>query len=61
MQLFLQHKVLVRKLKNGVTLLLEPLPTFSTVSLAFFNKLGSRDESKNETGYSHFVEHMLFK
>lgn len=61
MQSFLQHKTIVRKLKNGVTLLLEPLSHFSTVSLSFYNKLGSRDETENEAGYSHFVEHMLFK
>jgi predicted Zn-dependent peptidase len=61
MQSLLQHKVIVRKLKNGVTLLLEPLPAFSTVSLAFFNRFGSRDENENEAGYSHFIEHMLFK
>lgn len=61
MQSLLQHKIIVRKPKNGVTLLLEPLQHFSTVSLAFYNKLGSRDEAENEAGYSHFVEHMLFK
>lgn len=61
MQPFLQHKIIVRKLKNGATLLLEPLPHFSTVSLAFYNKFGSRDETENEAGYSHFAEHMLFK
>lgn len=61
MQPFLHHKIIVRKLKNGVILLLEPLSHFSTVSLAFYNKLGSRDEAENEAGYSHFVEHMLFK
>ena len=61
MQSLLQHRVIVRKLKNGVTLLLDPLTAFSTVSLAFFTKFGSRDENKNEAGFSHFVEHMFFK
>lgn len=35
MQSLLQHRVIVRKLKNGATLLLEPLSAFSTASLAF--------------------------
>lgn len=61
MQSLLQHRVIVRKLKNGATLLLEPLSAFSTASLAFFTKFGSRDEAKNEAGFSHFIEHMFFK
>ena len=49
------------KLKNGVTLLLERLPYFKSVTLGFFLKKGSRDEGDSERGYAHFCEHMLFK
>ncbi|HOV15553.1 MAG TPA: pitrilysin family protein, partial [Spirochaetota bacterium] len=49
------------KLNNGVTILLERLPYFKSVTLGFFLKKGSRDENDNERGYAHFCEHMLFK
>lgn len=55
------HKPKIYQLTNGITLILEPLTTSSTVSIAFFNQLGSRDEKKTEAGYTHFIEHMLFK
>lgn len=49
------------KLANGVTLMLERLPYFKSVTLGFFLRKGSRDENDQERGYSHFCEHMLFK
>jgi predicted Zn-dependent peptidase len=49
------------ELDNGVTVLIEEMPFFQSVSLGFFLKRGSRDENKNQVGYSHFCEHMLFK
>ncbi len=49
------------KLKNGVTLLLELVDYYSSTNISFYNKIGSRNELADEAGYSHFVEHMLFK
>ncbi len=48
-------------LDNGITLIMEHLSHYSTSAITFFLKSGSRDETDNESGYSHFVEHMLFK
>ncbi len=50
-----------RKLANGATILLEPIPSSVVASVGFWFTNGSRDENGNEQGYSHFLEHMLFK
>jgi predicted Zn-dependent peptidase len=49
------------KLANGATLLLEPVDRTDTLCIGFWFLHGSRDESPTEKGYSHFLEHMLFK
>lgn len=49
------------KLSNGITALFEAIPSYRSVSVGFFLKLGSRNENLKEAGYSHFCEHMLFK
>jgi predicted Zn-dependent peptidase len=46
---------------NGVTLLVDEILTSGAVSLGVWIDLGSRDESDNERGYAHMIEHMLFK
>ena len=51
----------IEKLDNGATLLLENVSSTDTVSLGFWLLAGSRDENNSEQGYSHFLEHMLFK
>jgi len=48
-------------LTNGLVLITEELDHFKSVSIGFYLKRGSRDESNYEKGYSHFCEHMLFK
>ncbi len=48
-------------LENGATLLLEQIEGFQSASVGFFVEAGSRYETKEEAGISHFVEHMLFK
>ncbi|MBV6492200.1 MAG: putative zinc protease [Turneriella sp.] len=48
-------------LDNGLTVLLENIPYRVTASVGLFLPVGSRFETKKESGYSHFVEHMLFK
>lgn len=48
-------------LKNGVRIISEKLEHFRSVSLGIWIGVGSRDESEEENGISHFVEHMSFK
>lgn len=47
-------------LASGLTLLTIPMPTES-VTAVLLVRVGSRDESKEINGLSHFVEHMVFK
>jgi predicted Zn-dependent peptidase len=48
-------------LPNGLTIIGETMPSSRSVALGFFVKTGSRDESSDESGVSHFLEHMVFK
>lgn len=48
-------------LPNGLTVLVETLPTARSVALGFFVNTGARDENEDEAGVSHFLEHMAFK
>ncbi|MGX6591440.1 M16 family metallopeptidase [Cetobacterium ceti] len=54
-------KVDVRKLKNGIPVLMENIENINTVSLGIFVKTGAKDEKVIEDGVSHFLEHMMFK
>jgi predicted Zn-dependent peptidase len=48
-------------LKNGVRVISEQMPHVRSVSLGVWIKTGSRRETSEENGISHFIEHMLFK
>lgn len=48
-------------LGNGLTLIGETSPSARSVALGFFVRTGSRDETPNVSGVSHFLEHMVFK
>lgn len=48
-------------LSNGLRVVVEYLPTFRSVSFGIWVKTGSRNETPENNGISHFVEHMLFK
>lgn len=48
-------------LPNGSLALLERIPALDTVTIAFWFSTGSADESTKTNGYTHFIEHMLFK
>jgi predicted Zn-dependent peptidase len=48
-------------LDNGLRVLTVTLPHVQSVSLGFFMAVGSRFESQELSGASHFIEHMLFK
>ena len=47
--------------KNGVRVLVEKRPYVRSVSMGIWVNVGSRDESPELNGITHFIEHMLFK
>ena len=48
-------------LPNGLQIIGETNPALWSVSLGFFVRTGSRDETPEVSGVSHFLEHMVFK
>lgn len=48
-------------INDKITLLAEHIPHFYSFSLGLFINAGSRDETYEESGITHLVEHMLFK
>ncbi len=49
------------RLPNGVTIVTAPMPYLHSVTVVYYFRVGSRDESATEAGICHFIEHMLFK
>lgn len=48
-------------LKNGVRVITEAMPHVRSVSVGIWIGTGSRRETQEQNGISHFIEHMLFK
>jgi predicted Zn-dependent peptidase len=48
-------------LDNGLTIVAEANAAAASMAAGFFVKTGSRDETPQLAGVSHFLEHMLFK
>jgi predicted Zn-dependent peptidase len=48
-------------LSNGIPVVMEPLKTMRSVALGIWVKVGSRNETPDKNGISHFLEHMFFK
>ena len=48
-------------LANGLRVYLLPVPASPTVTTMVAYKVGSCDEDKDQTGLSHYLEHLLFK
>ena len=48
-------------LSNGLTVIAEVNPSAKSMAAGFFAKTGSRDETDEIAGVSHFLEHMMFK
>lgn len=48
-------------LNNGVRIVLERIPYVRSASLGLYIDVGSRNETRLESGSSHFIEHMFFK
>ncbi len=49
------------KLANGVRTLIIPMPGVESVTAMILVKTGSRNETPEQSGISHVLEHMLFK
>ncbi len=49
------------KLTNGINVVTFNMPYVNSVSINIIVKVGSRYESEQESGISHFLEHMAFK
>lgn len=53
--------MIVAELDNGIRVVIEKVPFFHSVSAGVWVKAGSRYETAQDNGISHFIEHMLFK
>ena len=51
----------VSRLSNGLTVATETIPNFESVALGIWVKSGARNESDDEHGIAHLLEHMAFK
>ncbi|MCQ3945044.1 MAG: hypothetical protein DPW11_04710, partial [bacterium] len=49
------------KLSNGVRVLLVPMAGVESVTTMILVKTGSRNETEEQAGISHVLEHMVFK
>lgn len=49
------------RLDNGLQLIAELNPAVHSTAIGFFVRTGSRDETPEVSGVSHFLEHMAFK
>src|SRR6266853_5259461 len=48
-------------LPNGIRVITERMPHVRSVSVGVWIGTGSREETPDQTGISHFIEHMVFK
>ena len=51
----------ITTLSNGVRVITEPMPHVRSVSVGIWIATGSRRETGEQNGISHFIEHMVFK
>lgn len=57
----MKFRLIKSNLSNGLTVLFQPVPSATSVAIGLWVKIGSRYETDSEKGYTHFLEHMLFK
>ncbi|OYT72459.1 MAG: peptidase M16 [Armatimonadetes bacterium JP3_11] len=48
-------------LSNGIRVVAEAIPTVQSLTVSLWIRAGSRDETPQQHGIAHFLEHMLFK
>jgi predicted Zn-dependent peptidase len=49
------------QLESGVRVVTEAMPSVRSIALGFWVGVGSRNETPEQAGISHFLEHLLFK
>lgn len=49
------------KLRNDIEVIVEKLEHVKSVSVGYWVRVGSMNETEKNNGVSHFIEHMLFK
>ena len=54
-------KVECTRLPSGLTVVTETMPHLESVALGVWIKSGSRNETTDEHGIAHLLEHMAFK
>ena len=48
-------------LPNGIKIVTKKMPHVRSISMGVWVSVGARDESGDQSGLSHFIEHMIFK
>lgn len=56
-----ERNIRATTLKNGLLILTEQMTGVRSISFGIWLRSGSRDETPEQNGISHFVEHMVFK
>ena len=56
-----ERDILTTTLPNGIKVITEAMPHVRSVSVGVWVSSGSRRETAEQNGISHFIEHMLFK
>lgn len=51
----------LHRLKNGLRVYIDPMPSLETAAIGVWAQAGSVDEQDNEHGVAHLLEHMAFK
>jgi predicted Zn-dependent peptidase len=51
----------IKKLSNGITVVLEQMSYLRSTAFGVWVKVGSANEDSSNNGISHMIEHMLFK
>ncbi len=59
--MMIQENYKYTELTSGLRVISESLPHVNSFSLGFWINTGSRNETSENNGISHFTEHMLFK
>jgi predicted Zn-dependent peptidase len=57
----IDRDILTTTLPNGIKVITEAMPHVRSVSVGVWISSGSRRETSEQNGISHFIEHMLFK
>ncbi|NLT37351.1 MAG: insulinase family protein [Methanomassiliicoccus sp.] len=57
----MKNEILIERTPGGIPVVMERLPSSHSASFSVYFGHGSRDETKEQAGIAHMLEHMLFK